>query len=128
MDPNATLETIRRLTKAILDGDGNAEELAEELAEACEALDGWLTRGGFLPDAWHQATPTKEGCACGGEGCFRCFGEPSHTDALEAMRAALPEAAAELQRAWKGRCIGCGAPIPATDQWCAACIARNSPR
>lgn len=54
MDPNATLAEIRkRLT--VLDGcmrKGERSMLAGELAELVEALDGWLSRGGFLPTAW----------------------------------------------------------------------------
>lgn len=49
MDPNAALEQIRRLVRDQLtacDGDGY------ELAEAFDGLDGWLSKGGFPPDAW----------------------------------------------------------------------------
>lgn len=46
MDPNATLANAR---KALLDGNLN------EAAFAYEALDNWLVKGGFLPDAWSKA-------------------------------------------------------------------------
>lgn len=45
MDPNEALKRIREL---INDGD-SADVL---LVEAFEALDNWLSRGGFLPSAW----------------------------------------------------------------------------
>jgi hypothetical protein len=54
MDPNATLARIRALVaqardRGPLDGDD-----AEELAALVEALDEWLTRGGFLPVDWQS--------------------------------------------------------------------------
>lgn len=59
MDPNATLTAIRT---AITDLDHTSavpsataeqfEEAARRLAEHVEALDAWIARGGFLPDAW----------------------------------------------------------------------------
>lgn len=56
MDPNATVGSIRMLTIAILAAvDSGAivhADAAIELAEHCEALDGWLSRGGFLPTEW----------------------------------------------------------------------------
>ena len=55
MDPNAALATIRRLIDlyakdAVLDQDD-----ASALVEAVEGLDGWLSKGGFLPEAWSRA-------------------------------------------------------------------------
>jgi len=57
MDPNATLarirETRRQFDAAERDGlNTTALHLAQELAEAIEDLDAWITRGGFLPDDW----------------------------------------------------------------------------
>jgi hypothetical protein len=47
MDPNATLELIRRMLNA------NEEDMdVGELCCAVRDLDGWLCAGGFLPDAW----------------------------------------------------------------------------
>lgn len=43
MDPN---ETLRLLREALLDED------AEMTAECAQTLDEWLSKGGFLPDAW----------------------------------------------------------------------------
>ena len=55
MDPNAALATIRRLIDlyakdAVLDQDD-----ASALVESVEGLDGWLSKGGFLPEAWSRA-------------------------------------------------------------------------
>ena len=56
MDPNAALETARRLAAQIMDGQpADEDELADvagKLAETFQALDTWLLRGGFRPDAW----------------------------------------------------------------------------
>jgi len=59
MDPNATLELIREACAdalALLDtGEGpDAVELLGRLAESVDALDSWLSRGGFLPGAWSR--------------------------------------------------------------------------
>lgn len=65
MDPNTTLEEIRRLVATIRVGyevDPEPEgapwpDLADELAAKVEDLDGWLTRGGGYPTAW--LTPSR---------------------------------------------------------------------
>lgn len=69
MDPNAALEEIRLLQVQILERlnkgqyGGCLPDLAAELVDKIEGLDGWLTKGGFLPDAWARK------CAeCGGSG------------------------------------------------------------
>lgn len=58
MDPNANLEEQRRLVKLLLDGsittDRARSVTAHRLAELIEALDGWLSKGGFLPESWAQ--------------------------------------------------------------------------
>jgi hypothetical protein len=53
MDPNKALTTIREVIAGILDGSGACEvhEL-DEMAESFQALDEWITKGGFLPEAW----------------------------------------------------------------------------
>lgn len=60
MDPDACLARIRELIRPDLDGWArDAETLAKkvvELAELCEhvdALDTWLSSGGFPPAAWN---------------------------------------------------------------------------
>ena len=56
MDPNANLEEQRRLV-AQINKDRDEEKVPSEhdayrLAELVEALDGWISRGGFLPRDW----------------------------------------------------------------------------
>jgi hypothetical protein len=62
MDPNAALDTIREAAtnlRAQLDSDDPSSSAIEQeagwLAEHFEALDGWLLKGGFLPDEWKAA-------------------------------------------------------------------------
>ncbi len=57
MDPNTALANLRAAITEYraLPWDAVPEqrvEIAEEIVEAAEALDGWLSKGGFLPDAW----------------------------------------------------------------------------
>jgi len=57
MDPNKALATIRRLTAkyAFEGGSELTSDDAVEFFDAVEALDGWLSQGGFLPDGWQDA-------------------------------------------------------------------------
>ncbi len=66
MDPNANLSETRRIVRTINeiqdacpdDGDYTDRQLqqlarhANRLAELSEALDGWLSSGGFFPSRW----------------------------------------------------------------------------
>jgi hypothetical protein len=66
MDPNANLARQRELSQEILtivdqcsdDGEFTEDQelelvhLAANLAEHVQALDEWITRGGFLPEGW----------------------------------------------------------------------------
>lgn len=52
MDPNANLEELRGLYRTILDNGQDTFDDATRLAELVEALDGWLSKGGFLPSEW----------------------------------------------------------------------------
>ena len=57
MDPNAALENAREAARGVIEAidNGNIQALdvsASNLAEAFQALDTWLLRGGFKPDAW----------------------------------------------------------------------------
>lgn len=55
MDPNATLEELRNLASLAADqhgGDPDADYLAARMAELFQALDEWLSKGGFAPAAW----------------------------------------------------------------------------
>lgn len=52
MDTNTTLDEIRILIQRIQSGE---QDLASELASKVQELDGWLSKGGFLPRVWrHQ--------------------------------------------------------------------------
>lgn len=51
MDPDAALSNLRNAIKQFHGGDRSA---ADRLAEAAEALDGWMSRGGFPPKAWKR--------------------------------------------------------------------------
>ena len=50
MDPNAALDEIRSIVARADGGLGRSD--AERLAELVDGLDGWLSRGGFLPADW----------------------------------------------------------------------------
>jgi hypothetical protein len=62
MDPNATLDRIKELTKTLqrrADGTDRTRatraKIMEELSDLTEAWDDlldWLTRGGFAPKEW----------------------------------------------------------------------------
>lgn len=52
MDPNVTLAQLRELTARLLAMGDRADVKAIELAELFDSLDGWITAGGFTPDAW----------------------------------------------------------------------------
>ena len=68
MDPNATLQRLRELCSEAIDltdvdpdelehspdRDEALECLAGEIAELFQALDGWLSNGGFKPSAWQR--------------------------------------------------------------------------
>jgi hypothetical protein len=55
MDPNANLEEMREIAKTILSGEEyDTGYDAVRLAELVEALDEWITKGGFLPKAWSR--------------------------------------------------------------------------
>ena len=52
MDPNANLAEQRRIAARMIENDEDRPLLAYRLAELVEALDEWITNGGFLPSAW----------------------------------------------------------------------------
>lgn len=55
MDPNITLHELRELCgEAMESGAYQRPGLARELAEKFDALDGWMSKGGFAPDAWRE--------------------------------------------------------------------------
>ena len=56
MDPNATLERLRGLSREVareVDNDsGDLDLRLAEFADLFDALDEWKSRGGFDPEAW----------------------------------------------------------------------------
>jgi hypothetical protein len=63
MDPNEILRELRRWAKAMSTGNhaGPTPSLREmSMADLFESLDEWLTKGGFMPDAWDTAYSSKE--------------------------------------------------------------------
>lgn len=53
MDPNAALQNIREMVSATLaNADESTSEWLLELCESVDALDEWISNGGFLPAAW----------------------------------------------------------------------------
>jgi hypothetical protein len=58
MDPNRTLAELLAHAAAVLkvsDEDGDMRPFWDEVertAELIQALDGWIAKGGFLPDRW----------------------------------------------------------------------------
>lgn len=63
MDPDQALQEARDAIQTYraegLDPNDPALSLllADAIINAFEALDGWLSRGGFLPAAWRDACP-----------------------------------------------------------------------
>lgn len=69
MDPNAAL---RNALAAIAAYEQSSPDSAEyhaalnALVDSFQALDGWLTSGGFLPDAWRAMITAGRCGRCGG--------------------------------------------------------------
>lgn len=58
MDPDQVLDDIMELASAILAGGLSADsqlDASEALANKINALNAWLTHGGYLPGAWANA-------------------------------------------------------------------------
>lgn len=55
MDVNAALTAARNALKGIDRG----AEMTEELYEAFDAIDGWMSKGGFLPTEWQGARASR---------------------------------------------------------------------
>lgn len=57
MDPNEALKNAREALIAFHAEEDSTliEEAAGRLADAFEALDEWLMKGGFMPEAWERA-------------------------------------------------------------------------
>ena len=55
MDPNEALKRIRTIVnESSRTGDLPDSDQTETLLESIEALDAWLSHGGFLPKAWER--------------------------------------------------------------------------
>lgn len=52
MDPEQTLAELREMVTRVNDGTGRVD--VDEFAEKFDALDTWLSKGGFLPGGWSQ--------------------------------------------------------------------------
>jgi len=65
MDPNANLEEQLRLTRHNI-----TMEDALDLCDLVHALHEWITRGGFLPDAWARCSA----CQSQALNCRTCAG------------------------------------------------------
>ena len=62
MDPDATLQEIRTLSAALLEGNSrDIERDGERVAELFDGLDGWLKGGGFLPTDWNALRSPLKG-------------------------------------------------------------------
>jgi hypothetical protein len=66
MDPDQALKKARDALKILRErektGGGNLEaavEASKDLEDAFEALDGWFSRGGFLPEDWAKERKEK---------------------------------------------------------------------
>jgi hypothetical protein len=57
VDPNAALAGIREIVAKTYRVGGATLDDSSRLYDLAESLDNWLTRGGFLPDAWVTAAP-----------------------------------------------------------------------
>lgn len=63
MDPDECLAEIRTRLQQIQIYEGKGRRppgfLHEEITERVDALDQWLTKGGFLPAAWRGNSPQR---------------------------------------------------------------------
>jgi len=75
MDPNRTLQIMREVTKQIItsfldndsyapgeevDDDAIFQDAVNTLIETSQALDNWLSKGGFPPDEWKPIEITTD--------------------------------------------------------------------
>lgn len=81
MDPNATLKEMLELAADIIkSSDEYPADLvaAVRLAEAVDALNGWIMNGGFMPKAWREANegfnknPNFDPVSSGSTECDEC--------------------------------------------------------
>lgn len=67
MDPDATLKKMREAYTRLFDlieedgaGGVEFEEVAEDLANAAQDLDVWISRKGMLPINWSHSPPAEK--------------------------------------------------------------------
>lgn len=61
MDPNKTLQDLRKAIRRLNDNDAvGADGDVRILLDTAEALDGWLSSGGFLPADWRRVIRWEE--------------------------------------------------------------------
>jgi len=58
MDPDKALKTIRHITAKIRLRSARMNDV-DRLEEAVTALDEWISKGGFLPEAWRKSPEVK---------------------------------------------------------------------
>jgi len=63
MDPNAALDELRAIAARVRADHRLTHADVERAGELFDALDGWLTRGGYLPAPWDKARPVWAGGA-----------------------------------------------------------------
>ena len=65
MDPNECLKRIRELVAEGRQAEGDGYQINQSVATGlvalAEALDEWLSKGGFLPTAWSVDRPRSDG-------------------------------------------------------------------
>lgn len=54
MDVNAALAELRALVKANADAEYVSDHDTARMIELVDAIDGWMSKGGFLPAAWER--------------------------------------------------------------------------
>jgi len=62
MDPDAALDELRKLAADNIEADRNDEgqEGIVRMSELVQAIDGWMTGGGYLPDRWSSARRRRD--------------------------------------------------------------------
>ena len=55
MDVNLILHELReKCGEALAESGAKRSDLVDEIAERFDALDTWMSKGGFRPDAWKE--------------------------------------------------------------------------
>jgi hypothetical protein len=55
MDPDQALKNARAALASVRNDEDDQSDFAMDLADAFDALDGWLSKGGYLPQPWSEA-------------------------------------------------------------------------